>query len=356
MKILYDYQVLTNRVSGASRAFCEVGKRLSCDNEVRFEYLFSENVFLKEIFGEYRPFLRGINFKGKSFINKKLQESYCKRIISKSDFDIFHSTGEEIYFDKLLEKPFITTFHDMIPENFLQNSPRISNRKKLTEIADRIVCVSQNTKNELLQAYPALQSNKVDVVYHGIDKENIIYGNNNYGEYILFVGVCQSHKNFLMSMEAIIPLLIQYEDIKVLCTGNAFTKQELDFMAKYKLVKRILNVGFVSNNELFTLYKYALLFLFPSLYEGFGIPILEAFVNECPACISNTSCFPEIGGDAVSYFDPKNKESILDSVKKVLENHVFAENLKKKGNERVLNFTWEKSAESMLTVYEKALI
>ncbi len=344
-----------NQVSGASRAFCEVGKRIADRDEIQFAYLFSENIFLKEIFGRYRPFLPNIEFKGKNFLNNKMQEFYCRRIISANDYDVFHSTGEGIYFKKNKSKPFVTTFHDMIPERFLNKSPRLKNRKTLTVIADRIVCVSENSRKELLEFYTDLNPDKVDVVYHGIDNNNIVYNENLYGEYILFVGVRTGYKNFLQAINSIIPLLRQHCDLKIVCTGATLSTEEIEFISKHKLDGRIISVGYVSNNCLFSLYRHALLFIFPSLYEGFGIPILEAFVNECPACVSETSCFPEIGGDAVSYFNPRREDSILESVTKVLEDRSFAKKLVINGKERVKHFTWEKSAESMLSVYKKSL-
>ena len=355
MNILYDYQVLLNKVSGASRAFCEVARILKQEgNEVRFSYKYSENLFLKEIFSEYRPFFPNIHFKGKNQIRKFIEERYSLRNIRKNNFDILHTTGEGLYFESVLKKPLISTIHDMIPEYYLKNSPRLINRKRIIETADRIVCVSENTKKELLQYYTFADPSKIDVIYHGINQIDIKYNENHWGEYILFVGVRNGYKNFLFTLEALIPLFKKHKTLKMICTGAPFNKEEQIFIHKNHIESQIINIGFVDNNILFTLYHYAQLFIFPSLYEGFGIPILEAFVNQCPACISNASCFPEIADTAAAYFNPKEKDSILNCVTKVIEDSTYANALRIKGAKRVQLFTWEHSAHKMLTCYNTA--
>lgn len=354
MNILYDYQVLLNKVSGASRSFCEIAHILKSEgNQIKFSFQYSENLFLKEILCEYHPFLPQIDFKGKNHIRKLIENWHSRNDIRKNDFDLLHTTGENIYFEGLLKKPLVSTIHDMIPEYYLKNSPRLKNRKRIIQIADRIVCVSENTKQELLQYYSFTDPDKIDVIYHGISPIKVPYIDNQWGDYILFVGVRKSYKNFEFALEALIPLFKRNKSLRMLCTGNPFTKEEEKFISHYQLEKQIINVGFVDNNTLFSLYHHAQLFIFPSLYEGFGIPILEAFINQCPACISETSCFPEIAGDAAAYFNPKDKESILSTITKVLEDSEYKNTLQQKGEQRVKLFTWENAAHNMLNCYKK---
>ena len=110
-----------------------------------------------------------------------------------------------------------------------------------------------------------------------------------------------------------------------------------------------------SDHQLILLYKHALAFVFPYLYEGFGLPILEAMASGCPVVISNTSCFPEIAQDAASYFSPTDVGSIADAIVCVLDDSTYRDDLVKKGRKRAENFTWDKSVERHMEVYRSLL-
>ncbi len=124
--------------------------------------------------------------------------------------------------------------------------------------------------------------------------------------------------------------------------------EELHILNKVHHVK-------INDMILKNLYANALAFIFPSHYEGFGLPILEAFSCNCPTILSNSSSFPEIGGDAVSYFEPNNPESLISAVETVFCDKMLREDLIKKGSERVKLFSWEKTARSTKKVYYKVL-
>ena len=355
MKILYDYQCFAAEVSGASRAFCEVANILRKQNEVEIYAPFSRNIYIEKLFGKRTPL---------KFMNNKLiryaeyhSSRYMSRIhVAKNNFDLFHPTNDSyIYYKDVIKRPFVITIHDMIPEKLYKNSSRLPNREWLVENATRIVCVSKNTKNELLEYYTQIDPGKVDVVYHGIDQGVTDYKENVWGGYFLYVGERLERKNFLFMVDSLLPLLHKNKELKIICTGRGFNDYEKKLFVDKKIENQIVSVGFVDDQELFSLYKNALLFIFPSLYEGFGIPILEAFTNNCPVCLANATCFPEIGGDAVAYFDPHDKDSILYTVTEVMEQPNLANELRKKGKERAKLFTWEKSATAMLDSYQKAL-
>jgi glycosyltransferase involved in cell wall biosynthesis len=109
----------------------------------------------------------------------------------------------------------------------------------------------------------------------------------------------------------------------------------------------------VSDRELAACYAHAVAFVFPSLYEGFGIPILEAFGCGCPAIVADASCFPEIAGDAARYFDPKDRESLRAAVAEIIDKPVVADELRRKGRERARAFTWEATAQKTIAVYRE---
>jgi glycosyltransferase involved in cell wall biosynthesis len=154
-------------------------------------------------------------------------------------------------------------------------------------------------------------------------------------------------------VKAASPLLIKY-DLRLVCTGKPFDNAEMQFLKSLGILDRT-SCLFASEAELKNLYATALLFVYPSLYEGFGIPILEAFAMNCPMAISNTSCFPEVAGDAALYFDPQS----IDEMRSVMENAILSPSLRNelvlKGQERLKLYSWRKCAEETAKVYQKVL-
>jgi len=151
-----------------------------------------------------------------------------------------------------------------------------------------------------------------------------------------------------------VPILKNNKTFNLVCTGSSFSKMELQIINDAKLNSQCYSV-YVNDIELFSLYKHARVFVFPSLYEGFGLPILEAFVNECPMCISNTSCFPEIAGDAALYFDPNSTDSIKNSIEKIIYDPKISNFLRERGRERLKDFSWEKSTKLHFELYKSLL-
>lgn len=357
MKILYDYPGFERETSGAARYFLEVIKNISSHNEISLASKYLNNISAADYFHKDAKFLKGFTFKGKTKLEIILQRRYAKNKINKKKFDIFHATGQHFYYQKELgNKPLVITVHDLIYEFFFREGKIDNKRLELYSRADRIITVSNHTKKDLLKLYPSLDENKISVIYHGASvlESDIIKPKQE--NYILYVGTRkENYKNFRFFVSSIKPLLDKYDDITILCTGLPFTDDELIFFNELNLTDRIKSTGFVSDAELYGLYSSALVFVFPSFYEGFGIPILEAFQNNCPACISNASCFPEIAGDAVDYFDPFDKESILNSITKIIEDKSFAQTLIKKGKERIRKYSWEKCAQQTEEVYKSLL-
>lgn len=366
MKILYDYQGLTQQVGGVSRCFCEYIKELSKGNEINIACPHTRNVYMQEILGRQQSALMRFPY-GKELTRKiavPLNMTCAYFAVKKNDFDIFHPTMDWVYYYRnVIRKPFVLTIHDLIPEIYFSKVPEkharltkwLKIRKSCLQDAARVMCVSEHTKKDLLNYYDFLSPEKIDVVYHGIHPFDGQYANNIWGRFILYVGQRGAYKNFESSMEALKPLLDEQHDLRVICTGNPFSEKEIEFIAQLGLNGKIVCAGFVDEATLASLYHHAQVFIYPSKYEGFGIPILEAFVNGCPACISNATCFPEVGGDAVSYFDANDKDSILQSVRNVVSDNTFAEELRKKGQERASLFTWSSAAEKVLACYKKAL-
>ena len=137
-------------------------------------------------------------------------------------------------------------------------------------------------------------------------------------------------------------------------TWKQFSAEEVERIGQLGLTDRIVHHS-ASEMEMKLLYRDALFFIFPSLYEGFGMPILEAMALDCPTVISDASCFPEIAGDATLYFDPKDVDSMVDSMVKMTEDSELRNKIIELGRERVKDFSWEKCANQHIDVYRSLL-
>jgi glycosyltransferase involved in cell wall biosynthesis len=173
-------------------------------------------------------------------------------------------------------------------------------------------------------------------------------------KYMLFVGGRNHYKNFTFFISSIRRLLIDNRDLKLLCVGGGnFSKDEIELIDNLGLKESVLHTK-ADDRQLTFLYKNAICFVYPSRYEGFGIPILEAFACDCPITISNASCFPEIAADAAIYFDPYDEKSIIDTIEKVYKDDVLRDMLVSLGRERLKKFSWQQSANKTYNIYREA--
>lgn len=155
-------------------------------------------------------------------------------------------------------------------------------------------------------------------------------------------------------METFRLLSVENKKLHLLCTGKSFKADELKKIERLGLTRKV-KCFHVNELELGQLYQQALLFVYPSLYEGFGIPILEAFVNECPVALSNTSSFPEVAGNAGEYFDPRNPESIYDTVNRLLKDTGRRQYLIEAGCVQARKYTWQQTARQTEKSYRLCL-
>lgn len=387
MRIAIDYQIFSiHKYGGISRYFFELMKQFSKMDDVSYQLglKFSNNFYLlnnPELFNVEKDlktdeFCQGFQFRGKAKIHKFLGRlsivehplirnmETSVNILKESNFDIFHPTYYDNYFLKHIgKKPYVLTVYDMIHELFAKKTSQhgdktIAWKKELIEKASHIIAISQNTKDDIVELYK-IDENKITVVYLGTSiclNESATTTTSAPENYILFVGNRNSYKNFNFFINAIKPLLLEDKNLFLVCAGSvSFTAEENSVIAQLGLSDKVVHFPLVDDAVMMNLYSGALCFVFPTLYEGFGIPVLEAFACGCPAILSDTSSLPEVGGDAALYFDPEDAESILETVKRVVYNTDLADNLRKKGFEQLKHFSWEKCAEQTLKVYSSVI-
>jgi len=363
MKVVYDHQIFINQqYGGISRYFFELIKELNLMNnmDVKTSLLFSNNHYIKDL-----DIIKNINFfpdknvRGKKSLLSQINQIYLIHQLKQREFDIFHPTYYNPYFLKNIgNRPFVLTVHDMIHEKFADMFPskdKISEQKKLlVEKASKIIAVSESTKKDLVEIYGTDES-KIEVVYHGssmVVDDNIIVDIELPSKYILFVGGRTIYKNFIKFINSISKLLIEDKGLFVVCIGSGpFNSEELELFDTINIKNQLIQFD-LDDEKLSFFYKNALLFIFPSLYEGFGIPILEAFSCKCPLVCSNTSSLPEVAGDGAVYFDPYDSNSIYEAVKQVLEDADIRKLIVEKGTERLKEFSWKKTAVETKRIYQ----
>ena len=262
----------------------------------------------------------------------------------------------------LINKPFVITVYDMIHElfpEFFPNDPTSSYKDQLIKEAQKIIAISNNTKQDLMKIYN-VHEDKIEVIHLGCsfnDRDLSAKRHNNLPkEYILYVGERKNYKNFRFFIESIVPLFKNRPDLEVICAGShSFNESEKELLQNLNLSKKVVHYP-GSDEFLLDLYRNAIAFVFPSMYEGFGIPVLEAFSAGCPVICSNTSSFPEIAGDAAFFFDPYDKDSIRDSVKSVISDTNLRKEMINKGFEKIKGFSWQETANRTKKLYKSLIL
>jgi glycosyltransferase involved in cell wall biosynthesis len=229
--------------------------------------------------------------------------------------------------------------------------------------AKKIFTISNFSRDDIIKTYKKLPSDVI-TTYLGIKS---IVGSESKAEnmdelekkfkiakpYILFVGTIQPRKNIAKLIEAV--SLLKNKEIKLVVVGKKgwLWEEILAAPEKFKVTDRVKFLDFVGNEDLPSLYKNAQCFVLPSLYEGFGLPVLEAMQFGCPVVTSNVSSLPEVGGDAAIYFDPESVDDIAEKIDKVVSDEKLRAEMVEKGYNQVKKFSWEKTAKETLKVLEE---
>ncbi|OGU60054.1 MAG: hypothetical protein A2X64_07615 [Ignavibacteria bacterium GWF2_33_9] len=374
MKILYDPQIFNLQVfGGISLYYKKLLEEFNFNNtdEINFKLpiIYSDNKYLKnfQLINTFSLTEKNFPFK-KQYIKllNSINRNKTVKELNKQDFDIYHPTYFDDYFlNHIKNKPFILTVHDMtnevVPEYFVfdkRADETIKIKKKLIESANRIIAISENTKKDIMR-FCEVDEDKIDVIYHGLpfdSTESQNESNDLPERYVLFIGQRSKYKNFISYLLSISNIL-QEDDSLYLVTagGNPFTEEEQNIIHSLNLSKKIIYKQIDSEEALISFYKHALCFVFPSLYEGFGFPILEAFQCDCPLLASNTSSFPEVAGNAAVYIDPYNQESMENGTKKIIYDENLMQELIKNGREQLKIYSWAETARLTKQAYTKAL-
>ncbi|MEM4589439.1 MAG: glycosyltransferase family 1 protein [Thermoplasmata archaeon] len=286
-----------------------------------------------------------------------------------NDYDIYHITNQEnsilTYYPNISAS--VVTVHDIfyytLPKNFIHQQLIKLLYYGITN-ANRIICVSQATKNDLIKHFN-LPSDKIDVVYPGLDpifKKEIKNAHTLYEkynlepshEYILHVGRDEKRKNIETLLRAFYKLKRDFnlENVKLIKI-NKLSETNKKLLHDLNLENEVYIIDRVSEEDLVRFYKISDIFVFPSIMEGFGLPLIEAMACGTPIIASNTSAIPEVVEDAAILVNPKDINAFSESLYNLLTDEDLKEELIKKGMKRLSKFKWENSANKTLKVYKK---
>ena len=373
MRVFYDHQVTSLQdAGGVSRYFYELARVFSQNARVQPELLhgFSQSVMP---FRALPPPARVWSWPAAApkagyaryAINEALTAAMAPFL---GECDVYHSTYQRAL-PWVRRRALVVTHHDSTPDRYpelFSDAAAIHARLEgLYARADRILCISENSRRDLLQFY-RVDERKTEVIYQGFAPlsasedaaaelllwiaEKELVGR----PFLLYVGSRPAYKNFSLVLEALVRQ--RNPDLWLLAIGGGnFTVEEHHRIDQMGLRHRVRLLPYASDGQLAAAYRAACLFVYPSLYEGFGFPPLEAMSAGCPALVSGTSAMPEICGDAAFYFDPTRVEELTSLTGELLADERLRLSKKAAGEARISLYSWEKTAAATLAAYARAL-
>lgn len=298
--------------------------------------------------------------------------------LTKEKLDVIHSTSPHSRIPTGYRGKCIVTFHDLSIYKIPQCYPKISGVKEkatyslMAKKADKIIAVSRSTKKDIEEIFK-IPSEKIDVIYSGLDKrffdESRITSQKvleKYGitkKYILFLGTLEPSKNITRLLEAFAKFKEKSNpsvggenekfDYQLVLAGKRgwLSQEYLRTIKDLGLNKNVIFTGYVVGDELVPLFRNSQFFIMPSLYEGFGMTVLEAFATGTPAIISKVSSLPEIAEDAAFYVNPMNTDELAEAMLRFSQDENLRKEFKEKGLEQVKKFDWQKTARETLEIY-----
>ncbi|ACK64158.1 glycosyl transferase group 1 [Rippkaea orientalis PCC 8801] len=359
MKILYDGEIYSNQVAGGiNRYFANIISRLPSD--------FTPSLIVEsspELNYPVHPNLKSLWWY-KRFRPERLRiltdKLYSNAINKFNHFDLAHPTYYSLVTRQPLDNykcPIVITVYDMIHELLPQQVPYsshgISIKSKAIKSAQAIICISENTKKDLVNLY-SIPEHKISVTYLAAEIDvSLSYGSEVVPKdpYYLYIGSRAKYKNFDRLLLAFAKTISAQSDLKLCVIGSPFNEKEAKRIAELKLGDHLENYGYVSDSHLAKLYRNSMALVYPSLYEGFGIPPLEAMSCQTAVIAANSSSLPEVVDDAGLLFNPESTDELAEQLIFLLNHPIERENLITKGYARSKLFTWEKTVAETIDVY-----
>lgn len=365
MRVLFDHDIFQNcRYGGISRYITELYRALLNGSEVK-PYIcapFCDNEYI-EVLGANYPVIGdwpmfGRLPKGKRLLRELIYRGACLGLHP----DILHGT----YFYRTKKsfpaKRFVITLHDMtnelLPQYFGKSDPMPRFKRAAVEAADHVICISERTRLDAMEIY-GLPEERFSVVHHGaltLPEPSLLPHSLKDKPYLLFVGQRSGYKNFDMLLEAFAKSShLKRDFLLVCCGGGALTWEEFERAQSLGLPENSV-LQFSGNDSLLaSLYKNAAVMVYPSLYEGFGMPLLEAFGLHCPVVATSCGAIPEVALQAIEYVEDISSEGLVQSIESVVYDRERADCLRERGAVRLADFSWSRCAQNTTSAYKKAM-
>ena len=358
MKVFFDHSIFTlQKFGGVSNYIVNLAENFSKNVDPSIISMFYKNEYLKK-----SSFADTIFFYNRAglLINliNKLNKIYFNYKLNLKKPEIIHQTyfNEKNTYSK--KSKIVVTEYDLIKEKFYRENfkDQINYKKNLFDRVDKIICISNNTKKDLEEQY-SIDSSKISVTHLSVNKDKEYRKKLlNLRPFILFVGQRLRYKNFTNFIKAYSSSIKINQNFDIVCFGGGkFSLEEKKLFNDLSIDKNNIYYFEGDRLDLNYLYKTARLFIFPSFYEGFGLPLLEAMNMQCPVICSNTSCFSEVVNDAALFFDPKNVDSITSRIEDTIYNDQLLKDLVIKGNSNLDKFSWKKCADETEKIYNNII-
>ena len=364
MKIAFDYQVFTMQpYGGISRYFSRVAEQLLAGgSDVHLFPGIHRNFYLENI-----PVAAITGRRVNSYLPKvlRIMQAY-NRISGKYAMkrwrpDVVHETYYSGHSSGPCGSASVITVYDMIhelyPESFSAKDRTAEIKRAAIGRADHVICISESTRNDLVRLY-SVPDNKISVVHLGFERfssASSVIGEavTDVRPFLLYVGSRAGYKNFLGLLKAVSSSERLLADFDIVAFGGGpFSVAELALIKTCGFKdNQVRHVG-GGDSVLGALYKGARAFVYPSLYEGFGLPPLEAMAHSCPVISSNTSSMPEVIGNAGAFFDPLFVEDMAAAIERVVYDSDVISRLQVLGHERLEQFSWQRCAAETLSIYQ----
>lgn len=360
MRILYDGLIYSFQAAGGiNRYFANLISRLPNNFSPSLTTLSPEVVNYPT-----HPNLKIFKYKKfrPSRLSDTLEKYYLQGLVSLGRFNIAHPTYYSLLSKQEIKTypcPVILTVWDMIHERFAAtmdaNGHERECKKKAILAADAIICISENTKKDLLELY-SVSEDKIKVTYLASEIDASFADRSDLSlsqPYYLYVGSRDiRYKNFDNLLYAFAKVASVRYDVNLYVVGSQFNPIENQLITDLNLSDRVKNYGYTNDMDLAKLYHCSIAFIYPSLYEGFGIPPLEAMCCGTPVIAANSSSIPEVVGDAGILFNPKSIDDLADILLFVIDNPGARDRLISQGYQRAKLFSWDKTVNQTIEIYK----